>query len=267
MAIATAASARDTGLLDALGGRRPGKEGPSHRRAARDRGVARGGRAEGRIIANDVRAKVEAALDEARTRLRLELAARLTAEAVDVTTPGRPFKRGNLHPISETIGEIARVFEQFGFVVYESPEVEDGVRNFQMLNIPPRPPARDVCGTRSTSTSRIPPADAYVARPDRGHAGRAAADASAGRCFRYENVAADRNTEVLPGRGTHGGRGHLHGRPPEGCSVSSPMRCSVPGSGPVSGPATTVHRAIGRLRRRVPRLRQRGLPGLQARAG
>ena len=67
------------------------------------------------------------------------------AEAVDVTTPGRPIRRGSLHPIVETAREIADVFAQFGFVVYEGPEIEDDVTNFQMLNIPPdHPGARPV---------------------------------------------------------------------------------------------------------------------------
>ncbi len=76
-----------------------------------------------------------------------ELAARLAAEAVDVTTPGRPIRRGSLHPIMETAREIADVFAQFGFVVYEGPEIEDDVTNFQMLNIPPDHPARDLWDT------------------------------------------------------------------------------------------------------------------------
>jgi phenylalanyl-tRNA synthetase alpha chain len=99
-------------------------------------------------IANEVRTAVEAALAERGTDLRgSELAARLAAEAVDVTTPGRPFRRGALHPIQETIREIAEIFGQFGFVTYEGPEVEDDVTNFQMLNIPPDHPARDLWDT------------------------------------------------------------------------------------------------------------------------
>jgi phenylalanyl-tRNA synthetase alpha chain len=99
-------------------------------------------------IANTVRQAVEAALAERGTALRgSELEARLRAEAVDVTTPGRPIRRGTLHPSIEAMREIASIFEQFGFVVYESPEIEDDVTNFQMLNIPPDHPARDLWDT------------------------------------------------------------------------------------------------------------------------
>jgi len=199
-AVAAAATAPDTAALDALAIDVLGKKG---RLTAVLRGIGAlpaQDRPKVGSIANDVRAKVEAALEGARTRLgSSELAARLAAEAVDVTTPGRPIRRGSLHPINETVGEIARVFEQFGFVVYESPEVEDDVRNFQMLNIPPDHPARDLWDTlyvdvegyllrTHTSPGQIrvmqaeqPPIRALLP----------------GRCFRYENVAADRNTEFF----------------------------------------------------------------------
>jgi len=45
------------------------------------------------------------------------------------------------------MGQIAEIFGQFGFVVYESPEIEDDLTNFQMLNIPPDHPARDLWDT------------------------------------------------------------------------------------------------------------------------
>ena len=99
-------------------------------------------------LANTVRQAVEAALAERGTALRgSELETRLRDEAVDVTTPGRPIRRGTLHPSIEAMREIAAIFEQFGFQVYESPEIEDDLTNFQMLNIPPDHPARDLWDT------------------------------------------------------------------------------------------------------------------------
>ena len=99
-------------------------------------------------IANAVRGDIEAALAERGTDLRgSALTGRLAAETVDVTTPGRPIRRGSLHPSIESMAEIAEIFGQFGFVVYESPEIEDDLTNFQMLNIPPDHPARDLWDT------------------------------------------------------------------------------------------------------------------------
>jgi len=99
-------------------------------------------------VANVVRQAIEEALAARGSELRRsELGERLRAEAIDVTTPGRPIRRGSLHPIPETIGQMAEIFGQFGFVVYESPEIEDDLHNFQELNIPQDHPARDLWDT------------------------------------------------------------------------------------------------------------------------
>jgi phenylalanyl-tRNA synthetase alpha chain len=151
-------------------------------------------------IANAVRLAIEAALAERGTALRgSELTERLAAEAVDVTTPGRPIRRGRLHPSLEAMAEIAEIFGQFGFVVYESPEVEDDLTNFQMLNIPPDHPARDLWDTlyvdvdghllrTHTSPGQIrvmqavkPPIRALLP----------------GRCFRYEAIDASHGSEFF----------------------------------------------------------------------
>jgi phenylalanyl-tRNA synthetase alpha chain len=152
------------------------------------------------VVVNEVRQAVEAALEEARRRTAdAALAARLVAETVDVTTPGRPIARGSLHPIVETIGRIAEIFGQFGFVTYEGPEVESDATNFQMLNIPPDHPARDLWDTMyvdieggllrtHTSPGQIrvmhtesPPIRALLP----------------GRCFRYEAVDASHASEFF----------------------------------------------------------------------
>jgi phenylalanyl-tRNA synthetase alpha chain len=99
-------------------------------------------------IANEVRASIETALAERGAAVRTgELASRLAAETVDVTTTGRPVARGALNPIVETMGRIAEIFGRFGFSVHEGPEVEDDLTNFQMLNIPLDHPARDLWDT------------------------------------------------------------------------------------------------------------------------
>lgn len=70
------------------------------------------------------------------------LNARLEAEAIDVTLPGRPHERGGLHPVTRTIDRITEMFSQVGFNVAEGPEVEDDFHNFEALNIPAHHPAR-----------------------------------------------------------------------------------------------------------------------------
>jgi phenylalanyl-tRNA synthetase alpha chain len=98
--------------------------------------------------ANTVKTALEERLAERVAALRTrELAEALTRETLDVTLPGRTVPRGHLHPISHTIGDIARIFTQMGFNVIEGPEVETDYYNFQALNIPPDHPARDMQDT------------------------------------------------------------------------------------------------------------------------
>ena len=71
-----------------------------------------------------------------------EMNAKLAAEKIDVTLPGRRSQRGGMHPVTRTIQRIEDYFGQLGFSVKEGPEVEDDYHNFDALNIPAQHPAR-----------------------------------------------------------------------------------------------------------------------------
>ncbi len=68
--------------------------------------------------------------------------ARLAAETIDVTLPGRGQSTGGLHPVTRTIERIEDFFGAIGFEVAEGPEIEDDYHNFEALNIPAHHPAR-----------------------------------------------------------------------------------------------------------------------------
>ena len=70
------------------------------------------------------------------------LADQLATEAVDVTLPGRGQQPGGLHPVTQTLERIQRIFTAAGFSIHEGPEVEDDFHNFSALNIPVDHPAR-----------------------------------------------------------------------------------------------------------------------------
>jgi phenylalanyl-tRNA synthetase alpha chain len=149
-------------------------------------------------VVNPLRTQLESAFAARRARLgEAELEARLAQETVDVTTPGRPFPRGSLHPIVETVAAISDVLGQFGFVVYEAPEVEDDVTNFQMLNIPPDHPSRDLWDTLYVDLpgrllrTHTSPGQIRVMHTERPPI-RALLP---GRCFRYEAIDASHQTE------------------------------------------------------------------------
>ena len=76
-------------------------------------------------LANDVRAALDAAL-EARSKALEEqaLEARLEAEAVDVTIPGKPVRLGHRHPMYIALDDIKEVFIGMGFTVLDGPEIE-----------------------------------------------------------------------------------------------------------------------------------------------
>jgi phenylalanyl-tRNA synthetase alpha chain len=151
-------------------------------------------------VANVVRAAIEAALTERGTALRgSALAERLAAETLDVTTPGRPIRRGSLHPSIESMDQIAEIFGRFGFVVHESPEIEDDLTNFQMLNIPPDHPARDLWDTLYVDVeghllrTHTSPGQIHVMRAMKPPI-RALLP---GRCFRYEAIDASHASEFF----------------------------------------------------------------------
>ena len=91
--------------------------------------------------------KTKSALAEALAGYEAELAikaktARIEAERLDVSLPGRNKRRGALHPVQNGLDEITAIFSQMGFAVAEGPEIEDEFHNFDALNIPPEHPAR-----------------------------------------------------------------------------------------------------------------------------
>ncbi|MCX7840482.1 MAG: phenylalanine--tRNA ligase subunit alpha [Anaerolineae bacterium] len=99
-------------------------------------------------LANEVKAALETAFEARVNALKQRaLIASLTSAPLDVTLPGRPVKRGRLHPANANLREIYRIWRDMGFQIFRSREVESDETNFQLLNIPPHHPARDAWST------------------------------------------------------------------------------------------------------------------------
>lgn len=95
-------------------------------------------------LANEVRAALETALDIASHKLEAAaLSARLKAEAVDVTIPGKAAQVGRRHPMSAALDEIKEIFIGMGFTVLDGPEIELAQLNFDRLNAEEGHPSRD----------------------------------------------------------------------------------------------------------------------------
>ena len=163
--------------------------------------------------ANEVRRRLEAAIQSRLDDLSATvLEARLADEAIDMSAPGRPMAVGHLHPVQTTMRDLREIFHAYGFEVFEGPEIETEEYNFELLNIPPDHPSRDLWDTL------------YVAEPGSVAAGapRPAEDGTIlrthtspvqiramraleppirvlmpGRCFRYEAVDASHASEFF----------------------------------------------------------------------
>ena len=92
---------------------------------------------------NQAKERVAAAIAARRAQLeRQALDARLAAERVDVTMPGRGSEPGTLHPVTRTLERIGAIFQRLGYQLASGPEIEDDYHNFEALNFPPHHPAR-----------------------------------------------------------------------------------------------------------------------------
>ena len=94
-------------------------------------------------MVNDAKERVQGVLNARKSDMEAAaMNARLAAERVDVTLPGRGQTSGGLHPVTRTMERIEEFFSRIGYAVAEGPEVEDDYHNFEALNIPGHHPAR-----------------------------------------------------------------------------------------------------------------------------
>jgi phenylalanyl-tRNA synthetase alpha chain len=120
-----------------------------------------------------------------------DLARSLASEKVDVTLPGRPSPRGRLHIATKIMREIYAIFADLGFQIYRSREVEDDLTNFELLNMPPHHPARDMWDTFHMTTPGVllrthtSPGQIHVMRELHPEPIRAILP---GMCYRYEVI-------------------------------------------------------------------------------
>ncbi|MFV1948980.1 MAG: phenylalanine--tRNA ligase subunit alpha [Anaerolineales bacterium] len=129
----------------------------------------------------------------------------LEEEKIDVTLPGRKTASGSLHPTTQTLREIYKVFGDMGFQIYRSQEVESDMYNFQLLNFPLHHPARDMQDTFFLKSTQDRGEDPLLLRTHtspgqihamREHTSKYPEDPPPiriilpGMCFRYEQITA-----------------------------------------------------------------------------
>jgi phenylalanyl-tRNA synthetase alpha chain len=137
-------AATDANQLDALRVAVLGKKGSltSILRGVKDLPVEQ--RPQVGALVNQAKVAIEDALDSGKARLvRVQRENDAATQRVDISLPGRAPRRGSLHPLTQTLEEVVRIFEKMGFVWEDGPEVERPALNFDALNFPPDHPARD----------------------------------------------------------------------------------------------------------------------------
>jgi phenylalanyl-tRNA synthetase alpha chain len=94
-------------------------------------------------LINAAKDQVQDALNSRKATLeQAALSAKLAAEQIDVTLPGRGQTSGGLHPVTRTLERVEQFFTRIGYGIAEGPEVENDYHNFEALNIPGHHPAR-----------------------------------------------------------------------------------------------------------------------------
>ena len=105
---------------------------------------------------NEIKTALQTAYEEQQAALRAaELEAELAGSQIDVTLPGRTSWNGRLHPATQTLRQIYRIWGDMGFQIYRSRDVETDHYNFELLNIPQHHPARDMWDTFHTVTPGV----------------------------------------------------------------------------------------------------------------
>jgi phenylalanyl-tRNA synthetase alpha chain len=143
---------------------------------------------------NRLKVALEQALETKSADLKRQaLQAAATQDRIDVSLPGRPVNAGRLHVVTQALRDILDIFGDMGFRVEEWRDVESDEMNFQLLNIPPYHPARDMWSTfhttkegvllrTHTSPGQVRTMRKYYPEPIR--------VVLPGRCYRYEAVTA-----------------------------------------------------------------------------
>ncbi|HZY44977.1 MAG TPA: phenylalanine--tRNA ligase subunit alpha [Anaerolineae bacterium] len=159
---------------------------------------------------NEVKNALETAyVDRVEAIRAAEMQHGLTTGALDVTLPGRPIERGRLHPATQTLREIYAIWAEMGFQVYRARDVETDEFNFQLLNIPPYHPARDMQDTFYTTTpgvllrTQTSPGQIHAMREYYPQPIRIIVP---GMCYRYEQSSASKDIQFMQVEGLAVGR-------------------------------------------------------------
>lgn len=151
---------------------------------------------------NKAKQDLEKAIEDRREEIREE--SYKTLESETLTLQGNALeatklkkRKGHLHPNTQFVQKIVKLFEKIGFQQFDAPHIDTDYNNFEVLNLGPDHPARDLWDTMYIDPS------SYSTKKDklllRTHTSNSQIHImknfkppfrimSIGRCFRYENL-------------------------------------------------------------------------------
>lgn len=96
-------------------------------------------------LANEIRDELTNKITQKKEALEeLALEQQLQTETIDVTLPGRQFKRGQRHVIHQVMEELEDLFLGMGYSIMGGTEIVSDYLNFERVNVPQDHPARDM---------------------------------------------------------------------------------------------------------------------------
>ena len=112
---------------------------------------------------NELKQKAQTRFDSSKAQLLNDSHQEKSAKD-DITLTAPSFPIGSLHPLTQTLEEMKKIFYRLGFTIWDGPEIEDDFHNFTALNFPPNHPARDEQDTFFVRKSDDPDVDDLVLR-------------------------------------------------------------------------------------------------------
>jgi phenylalanyl-tRNA synthetase alpha chain len=99
-------------------------------------------------LVNQIKRELESRVEALSENLKqAALDKSLNEKRLDVTLPGMRIARGRIHPVTDILERMLKIFEDMGFEVAMTQDIEDDFHNFEALNFQPHHPAREMQDT------------------------------------------------------------------------------------------------------------------------
>lgn len=97
---------------------------------------------------NAMRVKIEELIENTKSEIAQKIIAeKIAKDTFDMTLPGVGISTGAMHPVTVIEEKCISALRTLGFIPVEGPEIEEPKYNFDLLDIPPHHPARDMQDT------------------------------------------------------------------------------------------------------------------------